>query len=139
MGRERLPVVPPNLDLIAFNKKSRCDNNGVKASLTYRGTSMCIDYTLRLDNGGSSGTGYSIILSPCSSENHSTSGFVWHSHHLAILWTVCPTFTLSLHSFSLCYELVGKVIAFSGELVKTSGEINQIKYLRYFGHFVNTT
>jgi hypothetical protein len=49
---------------------------GKKASLTLWSTAEQFRDTLYLDNGGSSGMGYLIDLSPCSSKGHSTPRYV---------------------------------------------------------------
>ena len=118
MGRERFPAVPPNLGRSLNQKSRRDDRNRKPASLTgYAGFST--GYTLCPDNGGSSGTGYSILLSPCSSENHSILSFGWHSHQPATLCTVYPVLTFSLHSFCrIAYLIISKFIAVFSPIVK---------------------
>jgi hypothetical protein len=118
MGRERFPVVPPNLGC-SLNKKPRRDGDGEKGQphlMEYVG--FVTGYTLCPDNGGSSGAGYSIILSPCSSENHSALGYAWHFHQLAILWASFLCLLFLFTAFENYFSIDGQFIAFNLRIVK---------------------
>jgi hypothetical protein len=75
MGRTLWSVVPPNLGCRLTKTPVVMHNRGKRPASLISGTAETA-YTLCLDNGGSSGAGYSDDLSPCNSKVHSALRFV---------------------------------------------------------------